>query len=529
MGTTVVARGKSGQVVIVAALAMLGLVGFTALAVDVGYLRRQQTLMQTAADSAAIAGAWTLSQAGNWQAAGQNDASLNGFTDGLNGVSVTLSQPTLGQYTGSQYVQALIAANQPTFFMRVFGMDSVALNAIAIAYAGNSRDCVYALDPSAQTALSLASGASLTSACGVIVNSTSNQALQVTSGGDLTAPWVGLGSSSPQGSLPANTHYPIVQVSDPLAYLAPPSFSNANSNPGTTGCSQPGFTLAGSKQKVITPCTYTSQIMVASGSSLTFDSGNYTLEGGLTVAANGSATLSPGNYTIQGGISLSSTSTLNLGQGNYYITGGFAASSGSTATLGPGNYFIQGPPSNGNCDLGAIELSSGASATLGAGTYVLEGGISVGSNSTLNLGAGTYVLEGGGMDVCSGGTLTGTGVTFYNTQNGTSYPYQGVNLNSGSNISLTAPTTGSLAGILFFQDRSVGSSGASSYMDSGADATFQGALYFPTTSLNYSSGADAAYTIIVADTVHMTSGSTLNNDYSSLVNGSPIKQATLVQ
>jgi len=522
-------RGESGQVVVVVALAMLGLVGFTALAVDVGYLRRQRNLMQTAADSAAIAGAWALSQNEDWQAAGQNDASLNGFTNGVNGVSVTLSQPTSGQYAGAQYVQALVSMNQRTFFMRAFGMDSVPLTASAIAYAGNSRNCVYALDPSAQAALSLASGASLTSSCGVIVNSTSNQALQVTSGGDVTAPWVGLGSSSPQGPLPANTHYPIAQVSDPLAYLVPPSFSNANSNPSTSGCLQPGFTVSSSQQKVVAPCTYTSQIMVVSGASLTFQSGNYTLEGGLTAAANASVTLSPGNYTIENGISLSSSSRANLGQGNYYITGGFAVSSGATATLGSGSYFIQGPLSNGNCDLGALELSGGGSATLGTGTYVLEGGIGVGSGSTLSLGAGTYILEGGGMDVCSAGTLTGSGVTFYNTQNGSSYPYQGINLNSGSKISLSAPTSGPLAGILFFQDRSVGSSGAPSYMNSGADGTFQGALYFPTTSLNYSSGADAAYTILVADTVHMSSGSTLNNDYSSLADGSPIKQAILVQ
>jgi hypothetical protein len=522
-------KNQSGQVVIIVALAMLALVGFTALAVDIGYLRRQQSLMQTAADSAAIAGAWALSQGGDWQAAGLYDASLNGFTNGLNGISVALSQPTSGQYAGSQYVQAVVSTNQPTFFMRVFGMDTVALNAVAIAYSGNSRDCVYALDPSAQAALSLASGASLTSACGVIVNSTSNEALQLTSGADVTAPWIGLGSQSPQGPLPANTHYPIVPASDPLAYLMPPTFSNANTNPSTSGCSQPGFTLSGSKQMVITPCTYTSQITVAAGSSLTFDAGNYTLEGGLVVRANGSAVLNPGNYTIQGGIAVSSSSTLSLGQGNYYITGGFAASASSTATFGSGSYFIQGPLSNGGCNLGALAVSSGASVTLGAGTYVLEGGIGVDSGSTLNLGAGTYILEGGGMDVCSGGTLTGNGVTFYNTQNGSSYPYQGINLSSGSIVSLSAPTAGPLAGILFFQDRSVGSSGAPSHMDSGADGMFQGALYFPTTSLDYSSGADAAYTIIVADTIHMTSGSSLNNNYSSLADGSPIKQAILVQ
>lgn len=58
----------------------------------------------------------------------------------------------------------------------------------------------------------------------------------------------------------------------------------------------------------------------------------------------------------------------------------------------------------------------------------------------------------------------------------------------------------------------------------GASLTLTGTLYFPTTGVDFSNGASAAYTIIVADNVTFTGGATLNNNYSSLPGGtSPIK------
>jgi hypothetical protein len=65
--------------------------------------------------------------------------------------------------------------------------------------------------------------------------------------------------------------------------------------------------------------------------------------------------------------------------------------------------------------------------------------------------------------------------------------------------------------------------GAASSLAGGTNATLTGALYFPTTALAFSNGASAAYTIIVADSVSFTGGVTLNNNYSSLPGGSPIK------
>jgi len=100
-------------------------------------------------------------------------------------------------------------------------------------------------------------------------------------------------------------------------------------------------------------------------------------------------------------------------------------------------------------------------------------------------------------------------------------------MGGGSTVQLAAPTTGALAGILFFQDRSVVSALVNTFSN-GASTTFTGALYFPTTAVSYTGGAAGAYTIVVANTVGFSGGVTVNNNYSSLPGGSPIKgNATL--
>ena len=162
--------------------------------------------------------------------------------------------------------------------------------------------------------------------------------------------------------------------------------------------------------------------------------------------------------------------------------------------------------------------------TLSKGVYC--GGIAISGTAVVTLSAGTYILMGGGLTVSGSGTLSGTGVTLYNTGN-TLYPYKPVQTLDNSIVALTAPTSGVLAGILFFQDRSIVSTAANILAGS-----FTGVLYFPTTPIVLNSGSDVAvpYTILVGDTVSMFIN-TLNikSDYSSLASGSPIKEPKLVE
>ena len=170
--------------------------------------------------------------------------------------------------------------------------------------------------------------------------------------------------------------------------------------------------------------------------------------------------------------------------------------------------------------------SSGSPYQLYAGTYC--GGISVNGNSTLHFNAGTYVLAGGGMNINGNSTMSGAGVTFYNTT-GTG-GYGAITLNGNSQANFSAPTSGPLVGILFFQDRSIAKSAAGSTINGNSSSTFDGAIYFATTTVNFNGNSSAnGYSILVADQLVLNGNSSLGSNYTSLTGGSPIKGTILAE
>lgn len=131
-------KEESGQVLVLTALSMVLLLGFVGFATDVGVLLHERRIVQTAADSAAIAGATEALQEGSpttvssgmWNAAA-SDAKLNGFTPGAtngatssSGTTLTIntdSTVTLTDYQSAGYVQAIVTHRTPTIFMGAFG------------------------------------------------------------------------------------------------------------------------------------------------------------------------------------------------------------------------------------------------------------------------------------------------------------------------------------------------------------------------------------------------------------------------
>jgi uncharacterized membrane protein len=83
-------RDEAGIGLVVVALSMVVLLGFPALALDTSYFRTVKQRLQIASDAAAFAGASELSYREVTSAA-KADAATNGFTDGVNGVTVTIN------------------------------------------------------------------------------------------------------------------------------------------------------------------------------------------------------------------------------------------------------------------------------------------------------------------------------------------------------------------------------------------------------------------------------------------------------
>src|SRR5579862_3344552 len=188
------------------------------------------------------------------------------------------------------------------------------------------------------------------------------------------------------------------------------------------------------------------------------------------------------------------------------------------------------PPAVGGCDHTNYSLGLISIATMNPGTYC--GGITLTGAAVLNLNPGKYVIRGGGLNILGASLITGTGVTFYITGDST-YPYQGVNIAAVNVHSLIAPTSGPLEGILFFQDRDISTATATANPNTivgAALARYEGTFYFPTTVLNYTINASVAkYTAMVADKIkiNLVAAGVVNNDYSSLADGSPLKTVTL--
>jgi len=178
----------------------------------------------------------------------------------------------------------------------------------------------------------------------------------------------------------------------------------------------------------------------------------------------------------------------------------------------PFTYVVSGPQNN----------------SLSPGGYC--GGISIQYSGPVTFSPGTYYLEGGGLQVFGTPALNGNGVTFYNT-NGPG-GYQPINIAGTPSGTLAAPTSGDLAGILFFQDRSIPYSPSNaSYINGTGGAIYTGTLYFPTTGLTYN-GAKVTdpYELIIAWQLTFLGNTTITNHYSSLPNGaSPIANAVLVE
>ena len=163
----------------------------------------------------------------------------------------------------------------------------------------------------------------------------------------------------------------------------------------------------------------------------------------------------------------------------------------------PDPFASLAPPTYSGCNFTNYTLIAG-SATLNPGVYC--GGIAIlGGKATFN--TGLYVINGGGLTILAG-SASGQGVTFYITSNG--HPYGPVSIDIDE-VNLSAPTSGPLAGVLFFQDRSIKSILPNTLLENSS-AQLTGLLYFPTTAVFYSGGSASSPgpTVIVADTVNLS-------------------------
>ena len=397
-------KNEAGQALVFAAVGLVVIIGFAGLGIDMGMLRYQKRLQQTAADSGALAGANNLAfpASGGITAGAKNASAGNGFTDGANNVTVTVNNPpTSGPHSSGansgKYVEVLVTAVQPTYFMKVLGINSQTVTARAVA----------------------------TNVSGV------------TSGGGCLYT-LGAPSSAIEG-VNINGH--------------------ATLNAITCGIA---------------------------------DNGNFSTSGNaLTVCA--------GTFGVAG------TSSDTGGQGstctNKAVTcsaqAGPCPATGMPAATDPMSYLT--PPCN-PCTGGASSIKITNTQTLNPGTYT---DVTITGNGNVTFNPGTYIFDGSSGLSCSGTpTIRGTGVTFYFTGSAT------YNCNGNTDVQLTAPTSGTYAGILMYQNPA---DTVGPQIGGNDTSFFKGVLYFPKAQVTfYGNNSSYAIGIVVADALALSGNPTVN-------------------
>ncbi len=201
-------RDTRGQVLVWGAVIVPALALFLGLSLDVGLLYDVRRRAQSAADGAAASGAMELARqtTSYVTSAALYDAGRNGFDNDETEVTVTVSNPPVsGPRLGdSNFVEVVVREDVDTYFMQFIGRNLVTVRARSVAGIVHFGDaCLMALDPSASAAMKVNGSPTLNANCGVMVNSSDSQALQVPgSTSTINATYVGVnGGYTGSGSI----------------------------------------------------------------------------------------------------------------------------------------------------------------------------------------------------------------------------------------------------------------------------------------------------------------------------------------
>ena len=166
---------------------------------------------------------------------------------------------------------------------------------------------------------------------------------------------------------------------------------------------------------------------------------------------------------------------------------------------------------------------NGGTATLGpsiSGGTVCYNGISINGSSVVTLNPGLYIINGS-FNCNASSTITGTAVTFF-----LAAPNGSASLTGSTTLNVTAPTSGTWNGILFFQDPS--DSNAMQVSGSGS-STIAGIFYAPAASLTFSgSSGGSIYADLVVGSLTMSGSSTFSS-YSTVNSSEPLQSSRLTE
>jgi hypothetical protein len=170
-------------------------------------------------------------------------------------------------------------------------------------------------------------------------------------------------------------------------------------------------------------------------------------------------------------------------------------------------------PTSGGCSNGTNKSyghSNSGLQTLNPGVWC--SGVSFTNDAQIKLNPGVYYVSGGNFNVGGAVQMTGTGVTIILTGSGSNYA--NATIGNGATVTLSAPTTGTTAGLAVVGDPNAPSSTPSSSFGGGATMNITGALYFPTETVQFTNGIanPSGCTQLIAGSMVFNGGASFSNN-----------------
>jgi len=319
-------RSESGQVFVILILVLLGLIGFTALAIDGGMVYSERRRAQNAADAGVLAAALAKTQSENLHVAALNRTTSNGYDTswgpcdpagfdctlgtGSNWTVEVTSPPRVGDFAGlDEYIRVVIIAKVEAAFAHMFFEDGLQTTVEAVSRVRPAQNILpgYALY-----------GATKTECKGLWFSGTGNTTI---SGGSVFSNSAANSKSCQSGVQDGNGD---ITVGPPPMNIQVVGIFDT----GGSGSVIPQPVIEGVLQDNLRPVPQP-------------DCTGLTDYGKVSVNAGKSATLEPGKYesiSFKAGASV----TLNPGMYCIYGTKGFAGTGGSISGTGVMIYLQDG-------------------------------------------------------------------------------------------------------------------------------------------------------------------------------------------
>lgn len=321
-------RSENGQTTIFAALSLVVLIAFVGLAVDGGSLWYAQSHLRIAAESAALAGALEVKpclgtancsamQSAASSALAENGLTANNLTTNCasgpaQGLTLMVNNPpclmgAADPNSGNvQYVEATLSTQSPTYFTRILGITSVRLAARAEALRTPNPNCIYALDPSGGSAISVTGLSSLTADCGVIDESSAANAFSCNlfAGVQVKSLKItgGLQNFLCSAHPPPVTNSPVPSPADPLSWLPKPTLPACGSSLSSPYNGSPGPLIILGAATLYPTQAYCGGIVLLPTANVTFMPGTYVIRSGGLLGLQGGLSVDLGSRVIGNGV-----------------------------------------------------------------------------------------------------------------------------------------------------------------------------------------------------------------------------------